>query len=317
MSRIIIAATLAFAALFPAVSGHAQNGTLTRSFVSSSGVDTNPCTITQPCATFAQAYTKVGANGIVAALDPGKYGPINITGPVTINGNGWAAITGPANGSGITITAGSGNVILTGLEIDGAGAADNGIVFADGETLEIADCVIRNFTQSGIVVGVGSIVNVLISNTRVLDNPADGIALEPGQVGPSAGGHIYFSFDHLTVNNNGYGIYMNALANTAMIGTITNSVINSNLNGGISLNADVGALDNSLAIKDSSVSGSHSGLGISVSFASLFLSHSFVAGNSTGIALSNSANVYSAGDNDLFGNFTPISGGSLQSNPKQ
>ena len=31
----------------------AQNGTLTRSFVSSSGVDSNPCTITQPCASFA------------------------------------------------------------------------------------------------------------------------------------------------------------------------------------------------------------------------------------------------------------------------
>ena len=316
MSRIIIAATLAFAALFPAVSAHAQNGTLTRSFVSSAGVDSNPCTITQPCATFAHAYTAVGANGIVAALDPGKYGPINITGPVTINGNGWSAITGPASGTGISITAGSGNVILTGLEIDGAGAAYNGIVFADGETLEIADCVIRNFTQSGIVVGVGSNVNVLISNTRVLDNSTNGIVLEPGQVGLSGGGFIDFSFDHLTVNNNGYGIYMNSPANTGTIGTITNSVINLNLNG-ISLIADVAALYNSLAIKDSSVSGNHGGSGISVSFAQLFLSHSFVVDNVTGIAISNGANVISAGDNDLFGNNTPISGGSLQSNPKQ
>ena len=88
-----------------------------------------------------------------------------------------------------------------------------------------------------------------------------------------------------------------------------------NLNG-ISLSADVGALDNNVAIKDSSLSGS-SGSGISVSFADLFLSHSFVANNSTGIALSNNGQVYSAGDNDLYFNSTPISGGSLQSNPKQ
>src|SRR3984957_5261363 len=105
----------------------AQNGSLSRSFVSSAGVDSNPCTITQPCATFAQAYTKIGANGIVAALDPGKYGPLTIAGPVTINGNGWSAITATAQGSGITISAGSGKVILTGLEIDGAGAAYSGI----------------------------------------------------------------------------------------------------------------------------------------------------------------------------------------------
>ncbi len=315
-TTIVMAAALALVLTLPAVSAHAQNGPLTRSFVSSAGVDGNPCTIAQPCATFAHAYTAVGANGIVAALDAGKYGPINITGPVTINGNGWSAITGPANGSGISITAGSGNVILTGLEIDGAGAAYNGIVFADGGTLEIADCVIRNFTQSGIVVGVGSTVSLLISNTRVLDNPADGIVLEPGQAGQNAGGFIYFSFDHLTVNNNGYGIFMNSLANTGMVGTITNSVINSNVNG-ISFTADVGAINNSLAIKDSSVSGSRSASGISVSFVSLFLSHSFVADNSTGIALSNNAVVYSAGDNDLFGNDMPISGGNLQSNPKQ
>ena len=59
---------------------HAQNGTLTRSFVSSAGVDSNSCTITAPCATFAQAYSKISANGIIAALDPGKYGPLNIVG---------------------------------------------------------------------------------------------------------------------------------------------------------------------------------------------------------------------------------------------
>jgi hypothetical protein len=101
-SHAIGLALLSVTALVASAPAQAQNGTLTRSFVSSSGVNTNPCTITLPCATFAQAYTAVGTNGIVAALDPGKYGPLTISGPVTINGNGWAAITAPAQNYGIT-----------------------------------------------------------------------------------------------------------------------------------------------------------------------------------------------------------------------
>ena len=73
-SAIVAAATLVLS--LPA---QAQNGTLTRSFVSSAGLDSNSCMITAPCATFAEAYTKISANGIIAALDPGKYGPITIS----------------------------------------------------------------------------------------------------------------------------------------------------------------------------------------------------------------------------------------------
>src|SRR5580704_14914363 len=116
LSLPILVASLAFSAQAEAA------GTLTRSFVSSTGVDTNACTITAPCATFAAAYAAVVTNGIVAALDPGKYGPLTISTPVTIDGNGWAAITAPANNYGITVTATSGNVVLRGLTIDGAEA---------------------------------------------------------------------------------------------------------------------------------------------------------------------------------------------------
>ena len=124
-SHVLSFALLSAITIVAGTSANAQNGSLTRSFVSSSGVDTNPCTITQPCATFAHAYTMIAANGIVAALDPGKYGPLTITGPVTIDGNGWAAVTAPAGGIGIAVNTAinSGDtVILTGLKIDGAGA---------------------------------------------------------------------------------------------------------------------------------------------------------------------------------------------------
>ena len=175
------------AALAASAPAEAQNGTLTRSFVSSAGVDTNPCTITQPCATFAHAYTAVGANGIVAALDPGKYGPLTISGPVTINGNGWAAITGPSGSDAIEIGAVSGNVTLTGLELDGAGASNYGIYFAatTSETLRltIRDCIISNFANSGIAFQPSASSNVfeylLITNT-ISSNNQNGIKVAPG-----------------------------------------------------------------------------------------------------------------------------------------
>src|SRR5580704_147629 len=118
LSSVLVAAPLASllaAATAIATSAHAT-GSPTRTFVSSSGIDSNPCTIAAPC---AAAYAAVAANGIIAALDPGKYGPLtNITTGVTINGNGWSAITAPANGVGLTINAGTANVTLIGLEID-------------------------------------------------------------------------------------------------------------------------------------------------------------------------------------------------------
>jgi hypothetical protein len=41
-----------------------------RGFVSSRGVDTNPCTVDLPCRTFQQAFNTIPANGVIWVLDP-------------------------------------------------------------------------------------------------------------------------------------------------------------------------------------------------------------------------------------------------------
>ena len=204
MTRITfgIVAALALAVAFPVAPAHAQDGTLTRSFVSSTGVDTNACTITAPCATFAEAYTKVGANGIIAALDPGKYGPITITGPVTVNGNGWAAITGPSGGTAVTINASSGNVTLTGLEIDGAGTSSNGIVFISGGSLNVRNTVIQNFSNAGIDYGPNVSSHLFMSNTLVSDNGNYGIYI----ANSTNAGTVDAVFDNVTMENNNVGL---------------------------------------------------------------------------------------------------------------
>jgi hypothetical protein len=313
MSRITfgIAGALALAAAFPAAPAQAQNGSLTRSFVSSTGSNSNPCTITQPCASFAQAYTAIGANGIVAALDPGKYGPLTITGPVTINGNGWATITGPASGNGITVNAGSGSVTLTGLELDGAGAAYNGIVFNTGSSLTISNCIAKDFvvdnnnnngtSGNGILMQPTSgTLDFTIINTTASNNGGQGVFYYAPSGSPNANGVI----DHVVANANIDGIVVNAynVSGGTTVITISNTIASNNVNGiGIAV---VGTTAVEVSIDN--VSASANLIGIQDNFAAnVLLGRSVITGNSTGIQNNTSPNsFYSFGDNRINGNAT-------------
>ena len=288
----------------------AQNGTLTRSFVSSAGSDSNPCTITQPCASFAHAYTAIAANGIIAALDPGKYGPITITGPVTINGNGWAAITAPAQNNGITISAGSGNVSLTGLEIDGAGAAYNGIVFnptgSNSLSLTVSNCIVQNMvhdqnqdpnTGNGILLEPtsSSIIDIAITNTTVSNNWI-GLSLyypPSGTGAPTVNG----IFDHITANANYIGISMIPVPASGPTSiTLTNSIASNNGFAGIL--ADIASNQSAMLIDNVNVSSNYYGMTAS---GRIVLGHSIVATNSQyGIATGNSFYTYQ--NNEIYGN---------------
>src|SRR4029450_6331613 len=55
-----------------------------RTFVSGSGVDSNPCTLTLPCRSFAAAITQTSIGGEVIVLDSAGYGPVAITQSVSI-----------------------------------------------------------------------------------------------------------------------------------------------------------------------------------------------------------------------------------------
>ena len=216
----------ALAAVLPAVP--AQATPLTRTFVSSAGSDSNPCTITQPCATFATAYAAVAANGIVTALDPGKYGPVTITGPVTINGNGWAAVTGPASGNAIIVNAVSGNVALNGLELDGAGTAANGIRFNSGDALEVTNCIARNFTASGLAFIPASSATFKVTNSEFDDNATQGIVIAPTGT-PQITGLI----DHVGLYNNfiGLNLFSNGTTGGTVSVTVHDSIASNNING--------------------------------------------------------------------------------------
>jgi large repetitive protein len=278
-------------------------GGLTRTFVSSSGVDTNPCTVTAPCATFAQAFTLTQPTGIIAALDPGKYGPLTITYPVTVNGNGWAAITATPQGNGITINADVGNVILTGLEVDGAGAAYNGIVFNSGASLTVSNCIVQDFISNNSVTGNGIMIaptsgtiDFTIVNTIALNNASAGIHYLPASGSATTIGAI----DHVTVANNAIGIAvdLSAASGGSAAVTISNSVANNNSSDGIVTASAAGTVI--VTVDRDEVSSN--GIGVSVGAnTSVLLSRSVIANNST-YGISNSGTAGSSNDNRIAGN---------------
>jgi hypothetical protein len=287
----------------------AQNGSLTRSFVSSSGVDANACTITAPCASFAHAYTKVGANGIIAALDPGKYGPIAITGPVTVNGNGWAAITAPAQGSGITIAAGSGNVTLTGLEIDGAGAAYNGIVFNSGGNFVVKNCVLKDFiegtqngtTGNGILIAPASgMITFTIVDTIVSNSGGAGILYEPPSGSATATGVI----GHVVVTgSSNYAGSVGAAMNFASGGSadinISNSVISNNTEAyGVYAYAPFGSI--AMTLDNDEISYNYEGI-YNNSGSTIVLGRSTIVNNSQ-YGIANTGTINTLKNNQIYAN---------------
>jgi hypothetical protein len=293
VTRIVLPLTLLTATFALALPAQAS---LTRTFVSAAGSDSNPCTITQPCASFAHAYSLTAPNGIVAALDPGKYGPLTITGPITINGNGWAAITAPAAGNGITINAGaSDNVTLIGLEIDGAGAGYDGIVLNSAGSLTVTNCTLQNFVLNGSdpTTGNGILMQptagalaFTITNATTSNNGWAGIQFTPHGSSPTANGVI----DHVVTDANHDGISVNPGHATGLIVvTVSNSIASNNSNDGIIATGTLGTFN--ISIDNVITSGNGTGIEAQ-SDANVLLGRSVITGNGIGVLNSTSPNTF-------------------------
>jgi hypothetical protein len=314
MTRIALPLTLLTATL--ALALPAQAAGLTRTYVSQAGSDSNPCTSTQPCRHFANAYAGTAANGIITALDPGGYGPITVTTALTINGLGWASITAPSGGDGIIINAGvNDQVTLIGLTVDGAGAGAHGIVFNSGASLTITNCVAQNFvfanaalTGTGILIQPTSgTVKFGITNTTVTNNSVHGIVYEPASGSPNVTGVI----DHTVVTNGGGDGVEAVTTNTAGGATaiaISNSMLTANAHDGLTVSVGTGTL--AVSIDNVSVSGSGN-VGIAAAnTAKVLLRRSVVTGNTTGVANGTSPNTfYTLKDNTISLNTTDFFNG--------
>jgi len=104
-------------------------------------------------------------------LDPANYGSLTITGPISIQGNGWAA-SSPASGKAVfTINAQTNDEInIRGVVLDGIATPGSiGIQFNSGGSLNVQNSVIRNFDSVGIAFVPGGTSALFVSNTLISD----------------------------------------------------------------------------------------------------------------------------------------------------
>jgi hypothetical protein len=293
---IFIAAALALAATLPAVP--AQAGAA-RTFVSAAGSDSNNCTnVATPCRHLATAYAATATNGEIYVLDPANYGSLTITGPVSIEGHGWASIAPVSGSAAITINANPGDKInIIGVVLDGTAVTNTtGIQFNSGGSLTVRDSVIRNFTQSGIGFETISTTpsQLYVSNTLISDNGVNGIFINI-----LGSGIMNSVLNHVEMENNGNdGLHVTNSSQTINV-TVTDVVSANNQASGIVANWAAGGLIKVMVRNSTIANNGANGLAANGAGSIVEVTRSTIAGNNTGWASVPSGGVLSYADNNI------------------
>jgi hypothetical protein len=178
----------------------------TRTWVSGVGDDVNPCSRTAPCKTFAGAISKTASGGVIDALDPGGYGALTITKPITLEGNGTLAsmLSSGTNGVIVNITSGTNrDVVLRNILIDGSGTTlgINGIRFIAGDSLTVENCSIEQFSGQGIDFEPNTLARLLVQGTTITQAGGAGILVKP-----ATGGIARVSIFDSSIHKNATGV---------------------------------------------------------------------------------------------------------------
>src|SRR5215831_14115075 len=149
----MIASTIACLAL-----ATAAGATVPRAFVSTQGLDTNPCSAVQPCRSFNQALTVVQPGGEIIVQNSGGYSTgFTITQSVTIDAEGFNASVVSTSATVLcTInTSSSDRVVLKGISFHGANTGTFGIASSQLGSLYIEHCSFAEFTGPGVSIFEG------------------------------------------------------------------------------------------------------------------------------------------------------------------
>jgi nitrous oxidase accessory protein NosD len=278
--------------------------TSTRTWVSHTGNDSNPCSESSPCLSFPGALAKTAPGGEVDCLDAGDYSSpaqAAVTFSVTIDCHGFSATNfNPGTGDGIEINAPGGIVVLRGLTFNFAGGAnsiDTGIYVQAATTVHIEDCTINGFRYGIADIRTTGLTQLFIKNTVIRDNHVN--ANSPGILLEAAPKNSVV-LENVQLLSNGYGIAI-ATGNNVVI---SRSVISGNGIAGIE--ADAGA---QVMVDNTEISHNVS-YGI-YALGNVALANSDISFNTSSIFGTTS----SYGNNRLFGNGggtapTPVGGAS-------
>jgi hypothetical protein len=291
-----VIAALAVATL--STPGAAQNA---RSFVSGQGNDNNACTLAAPCRTFAYALTQTSSGGEIVPLDSAGYGPMTIgqSVAITVPSGIDAGITATGGGNAITVN-GSGIVVnLRGLVLEGGGSGVFGIEFQAGAELDVQNCLIRGFTDSGIFAGPTASATLTVTDTIASDN-GTGFYVYPSTTA-AASITAFFTRDQ-AVGNSDKGFFLGVLGSGGLAATVVDSAAIGNTNYGFDA-----VLATKLTIVDSAASFNGTGLttgGVGLagkpggSGGTIFLQQSTISNNGSGYDIT-SGTINSFGNNAI------------------
>ena len=200
----------------------------TRTWVSGVGDDVNPCSRTAPCKTFAGAISKTAAGGEIDVLDPGGFGAVTITKALTIDGAGQIASVLVSGTNAIVVQAGTGNVILRNLSINGTGTGLSGIVFTSAASLIVENCRIFGFASNGIAISPASgTSHIAILNTILSNNNQGGIQAK------STGGTTTVTVTGVQAIHNGFGIGADTSGGGTVSMMVDHTTANENTGNGL------------------------------------------------------------------------------------
>ena len=273
--RILLMSFLVLVTLSAAAEAQA-----TRTWVSGVGDDANPCSRTAPCKTFAGAISKTATGGEINVLDPGGFGGVTITKAITISSEGFEAGVLVSGTNAIIINApNTANVVLRGLDIEGLGTGLAGIKVLAAGSVHVENCTINAFTQFGIdfvpTSATTHTAQLHVSNSIIRNNTANNsgaIRVKPGTntsaVAMIENTQLRNSFQGLRVEDKSKvtAKHVTAASNATAGFIAVGATSAANLN-----------LAHCVAI------GNANGVKADVGFATILVSDSMIAGNTTGL----------------------------------
>lgn len=169
MSHIKFIAQIFFVFMFVLAGSLVVSAQSTTTYIAAStGTDSGPCTSAAPCRNLTYALTQTQAGGAITILDSGEFASVSILKAITIQAApGVKAIISAASGDALTIgVAATDFVTLRGLTLEGQGTANFGIRSNSAGSVQIENCVVRNFAGTGISLS-GNAGKHFLSNTTV------------------------------------------------------------------------------------------------------------------------------------------------------
>jgi hypothetical protein len=249
----------------------------TRTWVSGTGDDANPCSRTAPCKTFAGAISKTTTNGEIDVIDPGGFGTVTITKSITIDGRGFVSSILGSGTSGVVINAANSKVTLRNLTISGAGTGTNGVRILAAKSVRIQRSDIFSFATGVNDIPSADRGRLVIQDSTIYDNSTAGISVTPTG-GASTQARV--TVRRTSIDDNGDGIVAD--------GTSARAVLN--------------VLDTAIGDNGSSQG---TGIGIhTISNAGVRLSNSEITGNLIGLQADPGSTITSFRNNDVSGNNT-------------